>query len=150
MTAGNGRRRTGSGPLLAVGAVVFFALFLWQRSGSDFLCITRERELAERVAAASNLKVVEVMAMRDVLGVAVGESELTRTAVQFAELRSQRGDQLAAFAIAGDRELVDLAWYYNDQDPAAAWQALVDRPEVVMATRFLDMRKRYEDWLADQ
>jgi hypothetical protein len=133
----------GSGRILALLVAAFLVLFAVQRACSPFLRIESERDLAESVGAASGMLAVDVMALRELLGAGLGRGELTARCAEFAQLRGQWGEGLAAVALSGYGDQVSAAVREAGGDASAAWAAFRQRPEAVYGERFLQVRERF-------
>ncbi len=134
-------------PLLVLLGVLVVAAVAFQRARSPFLRIEAERELAARVAssAADDLEVVDVLALRELLGVDRDELEMHAAARSFSVLRARfdGSEVLAVVCLAGELDRVEDILRRVDGDVADA-EALVRLwPEAVAATRFQRMRERF-------
>lgn len=134
-------------PLLVLLGALVVAAVAFQRARSPFLRIEAERELAERVAAqaADDLEVVDVLALRELLGVERDELELHVAARAFSELRTQfeGSELLAILAVHGELERVEDALRRTGGDIGEAEALARLWPEAVAATRFARMRERF-------
>lgn len=104
---------------LAAGAVVFLALFAWQRSRSTFLRIEAEAALAHDIASRTGLRPAEVMALRELLGADLSPTELEESCERFHALASAGGDR------------------------ARAWRTLRPLPEAFWGARFRANAERF-------
>jgi hypothetical protein len=131
--------------LLAVLALTAVAAFAWQRGRSPFLRIEAERELAARVAAEAGLDPVEVMALRELVGVDRDEAALGEVARRFvADRRAYGGSEaLAAVAAGGSRAVADAVYAAAGRRVDEAERELRPRPEAVLAVRFRTVRERF-------
>ena len=134
-------------PLLVLLGALVLAAVAFQRARSPFLRIEAERDLAARIAeqAADDLEVVDVLALRELLGVERDELELHVAARAFSTLRSRFGgsELLAILGVVGELERVEDAWGRSGGDVAATEALARLWPEAVAATRFERMRERF-------
>jgi hypothetical protein len=134
-------------PLLVFLGVLVVAAVVFQRARSPFLQIEAERDLAERVAAqaAEDLEVVDVLALRELLGVDRGELELQVAARAFSTFRARfdGSELLAILAVTSELARVEDVLRRTGGDVGEA-EALVRLwPDAVAATRFARMRERF-------
>jgi hypothetical protein len=134
-------------PLLVFLGVLVVAAVVFQRARSPFLQIEAERDLAERVAAqaAEDLEVVDVLALRELLGVDRGELELEVAARAFSTFRARfdGSELLAILAVTSELARVEDVLRRTGGDVGEA-EALVRLwPDAVAATRFARMRERF-------
>lgn len=134
-------------PLLVLLGTLVVAAVAFQRARSPFLRIEAERDLAVRVAsaAADDLAVVDVLALRELLGVDRDELELHVAARAFSQLRARFGgsELLAVLGVVGHLERVEDALARTQGDVAAAEALARLWPEAVASTRFQRMRERF-------
>jgi len=134
-------------PLLVLLGALVLAAVAFQRARSPFLRIEAERDLAARIAAqaADDLRVVDVLALRELLGVDRDESGLHVAARAFSELRARfdGSELLAILGVVGELERVEDAWGRSGGDVAATEALARLWPEAVAATRFVRMRERF-------
>jgi hypothetical protein len=134
-------------PLLVFLGALVVAAVVFQRARSPFLQIEAERDLAERVAAqaAEDLEVVDVLALRELLGVDRGELELQVAARAFSTFRARfdGSELLAILAVTSELARVEDVLRRTGGDVGEA-EALVRLwPDAVAATRFARMRERF-------
>ncbi len=135
----------GSTPILAGLVLAFLAAFAGLRACSPFRRIEAEAAFAAAVARDAGLTTADVMALREMLGVALPEPDLRRQAVAFVALRGRYGEGLAAVAVAGHEAVVRDAVAQAGGDGALAWSRFQARPEAIWGVRFLAMRARFGD-----
>ena len=129
--------------LVAIG-IVFFVGFAVQRCRSPFATIAAERDLARAIAEPNGLAVVEVMALRELLGVSVPEAELRELARRFATERARTGSRdLAVLSVAGHAALAERLLERASGVVADAERALKPLPEGLCAVRFAKMVARF-------
>jgi hypothetical protein len=144
VNAGRGRA------VLAIAgvAVLFTAALGVQRCRSPFLRIEGERDAARAIASEIGLRVAEVMALRELLGVTVSLDELRRRARDLVAARTELGsDDLAVLCVVGERELALRLSRAAGGDADAAQRALAPLPEAIHAVRFRAMVERFADRL---
>lgn len=134
-------------PLLVLLGALVLAAVAFQRARSPFLRIEAERDLAVRVAAqaADDLEVVDVLALRELLGVERDELEIHLAARTFSTLRARfdGSELLAILGVAGELERVEDALRRAGGDVAETEAFVRLWPEAVAATRFARMRERF-------
>ena len=134
-------------PLLVLLGALVLAAVAFQRARSPFLRIEAERDLAERVAtqAADDLEVVDVLALRELLGVERDELELHVAARAFSACRARFGgsELLAILCVTEQLGRVEDAFLRTGEDVAATEELVRLWPEAVAATRFARMRERF-------
>lgn len=135
-------RDPGRSLLIALG-VLGFAGFALQRARSPFLAIERERALAQELAPQTGLRVAELMALRELCGVARSRDELLAVATAFADERARLGEALAVCAANGRATLVAELLAACGGDAVAATARLRELPEGIDAVRFAAMRDRF-------
>ena len=128
---------------LAGLCLLFLLAFFVQRSRSAFLTIENGRSLAGRVAEQADMTVVEVMALRELLGLDLSEDRLQEAAERFALLREEMQDDLAVLAVAGHEDLARSLWKEAGEDPTKANVLLRPRPEAIVPVRFKIMMKQF-------
>lgn len=134
--------RRGSWPLLAAAAVLFAGAFAVQRSRSTFLAIEGQRPAARDLAAVHGLTLVDVFALRDLVGAGAPMADWAAAAAVFAREQPELGDGLAAVAAAGDVELA-RAVRRGAADAATAWQRFATDQRALPGQRFLQLRARF-------
>lgn len=115
--------RRGSWPPLLLLATAFLLLFYGQRSRSSFLQIDRERPTAQLLADQVDLDVGTMLALRDMIGLAVPVEQWTSKALELQ--RSIEAAQLA-----------------GELDPVVSGVRLI-APTPLAARRFALLRERF-------
>jgi len=136
----------GSWPLLLAAVAVFAGAFTLLRGGSSFLAIERDHAAAAGLASRHGLPVVDVQALRDLVGVEAAAATWEAATVAYATNRAELGDGLAAMVAAGEVEAAPMA-RRRAADAEAAWQLFRTDPRAVPGLRFLSMRQRFADRL---
>jgi hypothetical protein len=121
---------------------LFLAAFFVLRQRSSFLAIERDRAAAADVAAANGLSLADAFALRDLVGADAPAATWRAAAAEFARLRPQLGEPLAAVAIAGAPDAAAAALAAAG-DAAGAWQRFCVDPRAVPGLRFLTVRERF-------
>ena len=132
-----------SGWPLAGLCLTFLVAFSVQRSCSVVLQIEEDRPLAERIALETGISIPEVMSLRELRGLDRSEAQLEEDAQLLSRLRRERGDDLAILTITGHGELAEELWKQSNQDPSRASALLRERPEAILAVRFVSNRERF-------
>jgi len=135
--------RRGSGRILALIVLSFLVLFAVQRCWSPFLRIEGEPELAAAIAEEAGVTALDVMALRELLGAGLDRAALAARCRDFARLRGNLGEGLAAVALCGHEAQVSEAVQAAGGDAARAWSAFLPRPEAACGVRFLQVRERF-------
>ncbi len=131
--------------LLAVLAVIFLGAFAFQREHSVFLRVERGSEQAREVAAATGLRLPEVMALHELRGGRLDLTQLTAFAKDFSRARRTLGhDALAILSVMWGRELAKGSLAKAGGDSESAWTIWRGRREAITSVRFLAMVKRFE------
>jgi len=127
---------------LAGFAVVYLAAFALLRSTSPVVRIAARRDEAARVAAASGLQVEETLALLDLAGPRLGETEWLALAQEAAAAAARHGDLgLGVAAALGHGDLVREL--HGGAAPAEARARLRARREGIVLARFDAMVARY-------
>lgn len=132
-------------PLLAAVGVVAVLGFALQRARSPFLRIEADEEVAAEIAARVGLQTVDVMALRELLGVGLERDELVAQAERFVADRRALGgsDALAAVAASGHRGLAVRLFENAGGSATQAEADLRPLPEAIAAVRFRTVRERF-------
>ncbi len=128
-------------PLAAV-AVVFLAAFAWLRQRSSFLAIERDRAAAAAIATRHAVAVADVMALRELVGLAAGDDAWQTAVACYAADRQRLGDELAVVAAVGDRAAAEAA-RAAAAAPDAAWRQFRTRPAAAPGLQFVLVRDRF-------
>lgn len=127
---------------LVVLAVAFLAAFAWQRQRSSFLAVERDRAAAKALATRHALAVVDVMALRELVGLAAGDDAWAATVARYAAARQHLGDELAVVAALGDRAAAEAA-RAAAAAPDAAWRQFRTQPAAAPGLQFVLVRDRF-------
>lgn len=132
------------GRRLAAVGVLAASVFAFQAAHSPFLRIEAEAELAACLAREAGLETVDVMALRELVGVGMARTDLERVVLRFsADRQAFASDALAALAAAGHRRLAERLFATAEGSAPAAEALLWPLPEAISAVRFEQVRRRF-------
>lgn len=130
--------------LLVALAIVAGSLFAWNRSRSPFLAAEREVVAARALALEFGVALPEVLALREGVGVELGELPWRERVARWKAVRDTWPSlELAVLALLGRTELVNELLAAAAGDPVRAERLLADRPEHVAAVRFVSVAGRF-------
>lgn len=135
-------RSGGAAPVLAIAVAGFFAAFALLRGSSTFLAVEAEAPVLRPLAQQHRVDLATVLALRE-QAPALAMDRFAAHVADFSRLRAELGDELAAVALAGERDLVRNALGRHEGDRAAAWRALHLDPRALPGLRLQQMRARF-------
>ncbi len=123
--------------------LLFLALLFWQRERSEAQRIIREQEFAVDIATRCAVKPAEVMALRELLGLAADRAELTAVALAWRRAAVALDADLALLVALGHQDVVDSLLAQAGGDAAKARLALRGHALELVVARFVAAVERY-------